>query len=83
MNINFENLLVRLGQGIEPWSTDHEVNTLTTDHVPVAHRPVVTRLITHLVLYLPYTPFPCPFLAKLHSCVFILLLSQLRQKYNK
>jgi len=29
------------------------------------------------------TPFPCPFLAKPHRCLFILLLSQLGQKYNK
>jgi len=29
------------------------------------------------------TPFACPFLAKLHPSLFILLLSQLRQMYNK
>jgi len=29
------------------------------------------------------TPFPCPFLVKPHTCLFILLLFQLKQKYNK
>jgi len=34
---------------------------------------------------LSFTPFPCPFVAKLHPCLFILflsyLLSQVRQKF--
>jgi len=29
-----------------------------------------------------FTPFPCPFLAKSHPCLFIILLSG-GQKYNK
>jgi len=38
----------------------------------------------HLVFKKTYTPFPCPFLAKLHPCLFISLLSSLdRNAMNK
>jgi len=58
VNANFQSLLVRLGQGIEPWSTDYETNAVTSSpHAGLAiqsqHRKeiklVTTRRRTHFL----------------------------------